>query len=129
MEKECEDCKYYEESENFRDYEIGKGYENYAIGWCHRYPPYIKVEDIEHLTQPETPSDGWCGEFSLPCNDKPVSDLGLSVRAKRGLFRLGITLVSQIENTPDVEFLKIKNIGESTVIEIRKAVDYFRSNK
>jgi DNA-directed RNA polymerase alpha subunit len=52
--------------------------------------------------------------------DKPaVEVLDLSLRARRGLFKLGITTISQLLERTEIDLLRIKNLGEATLGEIK----------
>jgi DNA-directed RNA polymerase subunit alpha len=51
---------------------------------------------------------------------RPVSDLNLSVRARKCMARLGITVLSELtQRTPD-ELLATKNFGVTSLNEIRQ---------
>ena len=55
--------------------------------------------------------------------EKPVSDLNLSVRARKCMARLGITQMGDlVRRTPD-ELLSSKNFGVTSLNEIRKKLD------
>jgi DNA-directed RNA polymerase subunit alpha len=50
---------------------------------------------------------------------QPVTDLNLSVRSRKCMTRLGITLIGELVNrTPD-ELLSAKNFGVTSLNEIR----------
>lgn len=51
----CKDCKWWDFSEKFED--------NISIGFCHRYPPSIKIKGEASYLQITTEDDDWCGEF------------------------------------------------------------------
>ena len=121
MSTRCDLCEYWEESESFGD--------GSAIGWCHRYPATILMEDPESTYRHiEIWNNDWCGEF------KDVSDpqadsilrLELSVRARRCLLEHAkVTSISEVEKMKDSELLRIKNLGETCLREIRRKITFY----
>lgn len=52
--------------------------------------------------------------------DRPISDLGLSVRARKCMVRLGLTTIGElVRRTPD-DLLECKNFGVTSLIEVRE---------
>src|SRR5262249_34041153 len=57
--------------------------------------------------------------------NKPVSELNLSVRARKCMNRLGITSIGDLlQRTPD-ELLEVKNFGQTSLTEVRERLDQF----
>lgn len=51
---------------------------------------------------------------------KPVADLNLSVRGRKGLAREGITTLGELVQRTVGDLLKIRNLGKASVIEVRE---------
>jgi DNA-directed RNA polymerase subunit alpha len=55
--------------------------------------------------------------------NKPVSELNLSVRARKCMNRLGISSIGDLlQRTPD-ELLEVKNFGQTSLTEVRERLD------
>ena len=55
--------------------------------------------------------------------NKPVSELNLSVRARKCMNRLGIATIGDLlQRTPD-ELLEVKNFGQTSLTEVRERLD------
>jgi DNA-directed RNA polymerase subunit alpha len=52
--------------------------------------------------------------------DNPVGDLGLSVRARKCLSRLGILTIGELMNRSPDELLGVRNFGVTSLNEIRQ---------
>jgi DNA-directed RNA polymerase subunit alpha len=87
---------------------------------------------IGQSLQPAKPKEpAWAGALSFLAQpdlspqeqallSRPVSDLNLSVRARKCMARLGITVLSElVQRTPD-ELLATKNFGVTSLNEIRQ---------
>lgn len=51
-----------------------------------------------------------------------VGTLNISVRAQKGLARLGVQTIGQLTNKTDDELLAVKNFGVSSLVEVRAAL-------
>lgn len=59
----------------------------------------------------------------------PISVLGLSSRANNSLLRSGIEYVEQLVNLNDSKLMRLRNMGEKTVNEVKQKIDcYFGHN-
>ena len=119
----CEKCKFWEEADKF----LGE-----PIGPCHRYPP-ITNPDKEVDSFPLTMASDWCGEFSNTAPSPPISHLGLSARAYNALLCCGyngpIETVGQLQITTDSQLLKRRNLGKSTLREIRRKLMLYKEKE
>ena len=93
----CETCRYWR---------------NVLDGICRRYPAHIE----------RWPND-WCGEYRPaavpPASTEPVSVLGLSVRARKCVERLGVRTLGELAELDNADILACRNTGETTLAEIR----------
>jgi len=72
-------------------------------------------EETEVAAPPPVPTLGETGVFA-----QPVSELELSVRARKCLQRLGITTVGELAAKSESELLAIKNFGQTSLNEIKR---------
>ena len=52
--------------------------------------------------------------------DRPISDLNLSVRARKCMVRLGLTTVSELVRRTGDDMLECKNFGVTSLNEVRE---------
>lgn len=75
---------------------------------------------------PDTPSAARPGDESRAgVLETPVSQLGLSVRSHNCLKRAGFETVRQLLLTQDRDLLRVKNLGQKSLIEIQRLVMHF----
>lgn len=72
-------------------------------------------EEVEEAPAAPVPTLGDSGIFA-----RPVSELELSVRARKCLQRLGITTVGELAAKTEAELLAIKNFGQTSLNEIKR---------
>lgn len=119
----CEKCKWWEEYAEM---------EGKPIGLCRKRPP--ESTWVGHCSLwPRSFIDDWCGEYCDKYSDRSLSSVAnliLGVRARNALNKLDITTIGQVKVTTNREFLVLRNIGRTTVREIRGAVlDYERDTE
>ena len=68
--------------------------------------------DTSHLTQEE--------QVLL---DRPISDLNLSVRARKCMTRLGLTTIGELLRKSMDDLLECKNFGVTSLTEVREKLD------
>ncbi len=54
----------------------------------------------------------------------PISDFELSVRSRNCLKKMGIFTIGDLLNTTEAELLSYKNFGETSLVEIKKILDF-----
>jgi len=54
---------------------------------------------------------------------RPVSDLGLSVRARKCMIRLGITTIGELLRRSGDDLLECKNFGVTSLNEVREKLE------
>jgi hypothetical protein len=70
---------------------------------------------VNEMIEPQTPSPE---EQTLP--SRPISDLNLSVRARRCMIRLGITTLGELVRRTGDDLLECKNFGTTSLNEVRE---------
>ncbi|MHC4154580.1 MAG: tetratricopeptide repeat protein [Planctomycetota bacterium] len=81
--------------------------------------------------QEEALAEGEEGEGGVPADQnaellkRPVEDLGLSVRSRKALQKLGVRTLGELIKKTDAELLGCKNFGITSLNEIKKALDNF----
>ena len=111
----CDGCRFYGHTTD--------GPAGANVGECHRFPPQVGATGPHRF--PEVFEHEWCGEFqtqgpSAAVLAPPVDELGLSVRARKGLRRLGcVTLGDVIKHTAN-DLLMLKNFGPYSLDEVRE---------
>lgn len=71
--------------------------------------------DTEQVFEPETLSDD-----ERVLHDRPISDLNLSVRARKCMVRLGINTIGELLRRTGDELLECKNFGVTSLNEVRE---------
>jgi len=120
--EQCKECKYWEETEDFRYYK-GEDYDDYAVGFCHRYPQTLDCDDLSNKGFIETRDIDWCGEFQpkKPEPDKtPILDLCLSRRLENIFEREGFKTIGQLIEKPFTYFAHLDGLGEASHRELRR---------
>ena len=133
----CEDCRFWakEEDPNIAD-------PAYAI-WsaeCRRMPPISLVQPMGspfpadvpvHKTGwPHTLATHWCGEHQavsfapIPPEvlSRPMTSLGLTVRAMNCLAKAGVRNVGDLLKKTDVELYSLINFGDHSMESVKTAV-------
>jgi len=83
----------------------------------------LRIGQNRHLAQGPTPPIAALPPEKRPLLDKPISELQLSVRARKCMTRLNIATVGElIQKTPD-ELLSVKNFGVTSLNEVRSKLD------
>ena len=59
--------------------------------------------------------------------DVSVDDLGLSVRAHRGLMRANLLTIRAVAGVSDGDLLQIKNFGRTSLAEVKEAIGVWRA--
>ena len=70
--------------------------------------------DLSHLSQEE--------QILL---ERPISDLNLSVRARKCMTRLGMTTIGELMRRSQDDLLECKNFGVTSLNEIREKLSEF----
>jgi len=123
--EQCEDCRYWTLSEDYREYKP-PSWANYAIGWCKRYPPSKYMEQVGFSIHHETENDDWCGEFKA--KDKPsdeilarsVRTMNLSVRSWKALKRAEVDTIAKLTEKSEYDLLCQRNFGQTSLWEVKK---------
>ena len=55
--------------------------------------------------------------------DRPISDLNLSVRARKCMTRLGLTTIGELLRKSQDDLLECKNFGVTSLTEVREKLD------
>jgi len=55
--------------------------------------------------------------------DRPVSDLNLSVRARKCMTRLGINTIGELVRKSGDDLLECKNFGVTSLVEVREKLE------
>lgn len=64
------------------------------------------------------------GEAPLPTS-RPIAELELSVRSRKALQRLGVTMISELTQRSEAELMAVKNFGQTSLDEIKKQLAKF----
>ena len=92
--------------------------------WYNELYPAIKEEVLRDML-PEKISV-YLSKKGIPLNQEiqsmPIDDLGLSVRSRNGLLNLGVTNLGELLNKTEIEFLKGRNIGRSSLNEVKEVL-------
>lgn len=75
-------------------------------------------------TEPETNniviSDGRGGRVSVPVNEVPITELNLSVRARKCTTKLGINTIGDLIRHTAEDLMECKNFGVTSLKEVRE---------
>lgn len=77
------------------------------------------LEEDASTIRPGGSVEGEQTDADLAILGKPVSELELSVRARKCLQRLGITTLGELANRSEAELLASKNFGQTSLAEIK----------
>lgn len=78
----------------------------------------------DHQREPDPPIDtsGMTPDQQAVL-DRPISELNLSVRARKCMVRLGINTISELIRKTDNDLLESKNFGVTSLTEVREKLD------
>jgi hypothetical protein len=115
----CDQCRFWGEDEK--------------SGSCLRYPPVPALDQdgmgVEAVLDscagwmwPKTTGESRCGEFqqAVLADARSVSVLGLSIRSRKCMTRLGISTVGELCQRSWDELLECKNFGVTALNEVRE---------
>ena len=77
------------------------------------------LEDQQRRVRKEV-YDKLKGSGSEAVLNKPVSDLGLSVRARKALQLLGVQTLGDLASRTEAELMGVKNFGATSLVEVRE---------